>query len=359
MTGDTRADNASDAVHPSIERLPDGVRETAEVEIDGDLHRSATYTCRKCGLTEYGIKHDSGVQYIVNGEAGGPRMQHLSDTSAGAFHLDGNDADDPFMCEPCFDDVRFRGALVIGTMPSGERTGYRADGRVVAYPYWELETPPRETPLDDAMRAVVDERRPEFDGEPMVDIRNRIGDERRETIVEGEAGVHAVAFGSNGAVFVPEREVDEAVNPNGDVNADELPAMLRVEETAARNKVHHEAAETAVGFDCTDFGDAETFRRVLESVNLDPEDDRYRLDAGDETDAVAHVWANDAVMIQTGNDPLSGEYGEPSANRDPEPGYASLIGIEGREHAVGSLFREVKRHAAEIDDVDGTGRAFI
>lgn len=361
--GDTATTDGSMA--PSIEQLPDGVREFAESEVDGELQRSSAYTCRNCGLVEYGIRHDDGVEYIVDNEVGDVRMHHLGDTSSTTFHLDGDDIDPMYLCDHCFDELRHRGIKVIGTMPNGDRTTYRTEDRIVAYPSWEFDMSPKRTPLDDALLAVIDDEIPHFEGEPMVDIREELSDKRREMIVNGDTGIYAIVYGSWGSVFVPEWQVDKALGRGRTIGVSDLPESLRVEENASHYTIHHTESESAAGFDCTDFGDPSTFRRVLEAVNLDPDTDHYRIDLRmnpddeDALKAVGHVWVNDEVMIQTGNDPLSGEYDKPELNRDSQPGYASMIGIEGRSESVKSLFGKVKRNTEHFDDVDIDGRGFI
>lgn len=365
MTEESKTATRNGAVIPNIEQLPDRVQKIVENEIEGDLQRIFEYTCRNCEMVEFVIQHDAGTEYIVDNEVGDVRMHHLGDTSSSAFHLDGSDADPPYLCDHCFDDVRFRGTQVIGVLPNGKRTGYRVEGRIVTYPYWEFDTAPRKTTLENALTSVIEEETPEFNGKSMVEIQNELSNKRRTTIASGEAGVHAIVYGSWGSVFVPEREVNIALGRGRTVTVDELPDILRIEESTAHYEFHHTAAETAAGFDCTDFGNADTFRQVLEAVDLDPEADHYRIDSRldpnneDAIKTVAHIWVNDGVMIQTGNDPLSGEYGKADVGKDSEPGYASLIRIEGREYPVGSLFREIKRHAKDVDGVNFDKRGFL
>lgn len=115
------------------------------------------------------------------------------------------------------------------------------------------------------------------------------------------------------------------------------------------------------GFDLTTFGDARTFRVFLKDVGLHPEADFVEVDkAPDEPDRTYRnfVWANEDLALITGNNPLTGEYSDPSMRR-PEEGYASYVGLSGTETAVDAAFSAVKAYAQHIKEADRSGRQFI
>lgn len=127
--------------------------------------------------------------------------------------------------------------------------------------------------------------------------------------------------------------------------------------------VDHAEREVEAGFDLTDFGDAQRFGEMLESLDLDPFDDGVDhgcIDTSREQDG-SHglfVFANDRVALFTGNNPLTGEYGDPGARPD-EKGYASYIGISGTHGAVQEVFEAVQEHAKYVKGRDPRDRSFI
>lgn len=106
-------------------------------------------------------------------------------------------------------------------------------------------------------------------------------------------------------------------------------------------------------FDLTDFGDRETFISLLKDHNIDNEPEI--VDTGQQ---YRYLWHSPNLTMETGNNPITGMYMNPKI-REPEPGYASYIGITGEEDAVKDLADDIKDFAEFIKDEAPYSRSFI
>ena len=110
------------------------------------------------------------------------------------------------------------------------------------------------------------------------------------------------------------------------------------------------------GFDLTSFGTADKFKDILNKFGL-KKYSKVKKDLGDGIFYYMFTWYKPGLKIQTGNNPLTGEYNQPN-RRDPEKGYASYIGITGEESEVLKLKDEIKR-VGDIKDESPRRRDYI
>lgn len=109
----------------------------------------------------------------------------------------------------------------------------------------------------------------------------------------------------------------------------------------------HPAGGFKASFDLTTFGDAETWQAAMGRFGF--AHDEYRKSAGTGHTARRFLWHNDELVVQTCNNPLTGEYYDPEM-RNPEEGYASYIHVIGEEAAVAAFYEWVKEHAQHIKE---------
>jgi len=76
------------------------------------------------------------------------------------------------------------------------------------------------------------------------------------------------------------------------------------------------------------------------------------------TDTGAYVWGFPEGYIVTGNDPLSGNYSDPTV-RLPEKGYASYIGVKGTKAFRDKVAKFIKRNAEYIKGYNPKRREYI
>jgi|WetSurMetagenome_2_1015567.scaffolds.fasta_scaffold666757_1 hypothetical protein len=122
--------------------------------------------------------------------------------------------------------------------------------------------------------------------------------------------------------------------------------------------MYNERQDYKAGFDLTDFGSKENFEKVLKENHLD----NYKIELKKTIGADSYrifVWSNKDVKLITGNNPITGEYSGGKYRRENEIGYASYIGIEGKELAVKDLFNSIKKHASYIKEEEYGDRSFI
>jgi hypothetical protein len=88
--------------------------------------------------------------------------------------------------------------------------------------------------------------------------------------------------------------------------------------------------------------------------------DYFRVQRGIEYEKTTYLycWANEDVLIVTGNNPITGAYSSPG-ERVKQKGYASYIGIEGKEEKVAQTLDSFKENAKYYKDMDPRGRSFI
>jgi hypothetical protein len=94
----------------------------------------------------------------------------------------------------------------------------------------------------------------------------------------------------------------------------------------------------------TDFGDAETFRALLDRHALEYADaQQYDLKTGeaDVTTVGRHIWCGEnGLHLFTTANPLTGEHLDENAS-DKRLGYASYTAIVGPKEAAEALYRDV------------------
>jgi hypothetical protein len=103
------------------------------------------------------------------------------------------------------------------------------------------------------------------------------------------------------------------------------------------------------GFDLTDIG-VKNFIKLLKLNDL--KWTQRKKDGG------AYVWGFDDGHIVTNNDPLTGNYSDPTV-REPEIGYASYIGVVGSKSFRDRVAKFIKRNAEYIKDYDPKKRSYI
>jgi len=132
------------------------------------------------------------------------------------------------------------------------------------------------------------------------------------------------------------------------------------ENTRSYVRVSHGEYNEEAGFDLTDFGNVENFINCLKDIGISPHLNYFRVQKGVEYGKASYLycWANDELLIVTGNNPITGDYSSPNG-RTNEKGYASYIGIEGRDMACAKALDSIKEYAENYKDIDPRGRSFI
>lgn len=95
------------------------------------------------------------------------------------------------------------------------------------------------------------------------------------------------------------------------------------------------SGETEWGFDLTHFDKPANFEKLLKMVGIPANASKVGR---------SFVWEGPGIEIRTGNNPLTGEYGDPG-RRENDPGYASYMGLKGDAD-------KVKKAAAYIRKFD-------
>lgn len=120
--------------------------------------------------------------------------------------------------------------------------------------------------------------------------------------------------------------------------------------------------KAAAGFDLTSFGDgkegADKFKKLLKAFGISEKPAPHYSEFKGKKDQIGWEWKGKDLLIVTGNDPISGKYGQPN-RRDDEVGYASYIGLEGSKESVKKAFSMVKELTDNIKDENPTEREYI
>ena len=109
------------------------------------------------------------------------------------------------------------------------------------------------------------------------------------------------------------------------------------------------------GFDLTDFnkgGFQETIKKL--GISSKPSDFKF----SGRTERAGFVWEGDGIKIVTGNNPISGEYGQ-NDRRENEKNYASYIGIEGNAEKVDNAVLLIKKNTSYRKGESPNEREFI
>jgi hypothetical protein len=111
------------------------------------------------------------------------------------------------------------------------------------------------------------------------------------------------------------------------------------------------------GFDLTGFDSAETFEKILKHNGLLS---GYRRLVRRYAGEISYVysWKNSDVEIRTGNNPITGKYSQPR-RRETDKGYASYIGIRGKQSAVLKLVKDIKSATNDIKEENPNENPYI
>jgi len=106
------------------------------------------------------------------------------------------------------------------------------------------------------------------------------------------------------------------------------------------------------GFDLTDF-EPNTFQKMLKELGMPQEYVRTWHEADPdlnlERQGRGFVWQTEGLLIETKNNPITGEYGNPK-QREPEKDYAGYIGIEGTPEQVKEAVKLIKKYSGNKDE---------
>jgi hypothetical protein len=105
------------------------------------------------------------------------------------------------------------------------------------------------------------------------------------------------------------------------------------------------------GFDLTDFGSSKNFKKIVNKHKLVSR--RQKID----TNYYNYIWEGHNLKMVTANNPITGAFSHPKY-REPDVGYASYIGIQGKEKNVRDLVKDIKKNAS-IKDESKLERDFI
>jgi hypothetical protein len=94
---------------------------------------------------------------------------------------------------------------------------------------------------------------------------------------------------------------------------------------------------TKWGFDLVSFVGAKGFANVLGAVGIHSSQEPSRGSGGE------FIWKGFEIIVVTGNNPITGEDRTPG-RREPQPGYAGYMGIEGDPSKVAAAVWAVKRY---------------
>jgi len=152
---------------------------------------------------------------------------------------------------------------------------------------------------------------------------------------------------------------DTGMNPRmfGNTDGDVLRGIRHI-----RSKVNKERKKRTVlqknegdidwGFDLTDF-EPDGFQKVLKELGMPQEFARTWHEAepklGLERQGRGFVWEREGIMIETKNNPITGEYGNPR-QREPEKDYAGYIGITGQPEQVKMAVKLIKKFGSSQDE---------
>ena len=114
---------------------------------------------------------------------------------------------------------------------------------------------------------------------------------------------------------------------------------------------HTEYREAEAGFDLTTFPSRNSFQEIINKFDME-----YRRI--ETKDGYLYTWSNEDVMIVTGNNPISGVFRYPN-QREKETGYASFIGVQGKEGIVENIAEEINERAKFVKAYNPQERAFI
>lgn len=127
------------------------------------------------------------------------------------------------------------------------------------------------------------------------------------------------------------------------------------------NSLKSKTGITQWGFDLTDFK-PNTFEKVLKELGIPQEFTRTYHEADPELklerQGRGFVWEGEGILIETKNNPISGEYGT-EGRREPEMNYAGYIGITGQPEQVKKAVQLIKKNTTYRKGESPNEREFI
>ena len=115
------------------------------------------------------------------------------------------------------------------------------------------------------------------------------------------------------------------------------------------------------GFDLTYFDRATEFKKVLKENKLSEKATKKCIKSDIDPKKILYCqfeWKDKDVKLVTGSNPITGVHGLISG-RGRDVGYASYMGIEGKQSAVKKLAKSIKKHASSIKGENPKEREFI
>ena len=112
-------------------------------------------------------------------------------------------------------------------------------------------------------------------------------------------------------------------------------------------KTGKELDQSKHGFDLGDI-DVKDWSKILKALGIKETP---------ELTGKGYQWKGPDILIVTGNDPISGNYMNPK-QREPEVGYLSYVGVEGKPEKVKKAVDMLKKYGSFKDESPGE-RQFI
>jgi len=151
---------------------------------------------------------------------------------------------------------------------------------------------------------------------------------------------------------------DTGMNPRmfGNTDGDVLRGIRHIrskvnKERKKRTVLQKNAGDIDWGFDLTDF-EPDGFQKVLKQLGIPQEYVRTWHEPDDinkERQGRGFVWEGEGIIIETKNNPITGQYGNPK-QREPEKNYAGYIGITGQPDQVKNAVKLIKKFGSAKDE---------
>ncbi len=159
---------------------------------------------------------------------------------------------------------------------------------------------------------------------------------------------------------------DTGMNPRmfGNTEGDVLRGIRHIRakvnsERKKRTMLKKNVGDIDWGFDLTDF-EPDGFQKVLKELGMPQEFVRTWHEPDEfntERQGRGFVWEGEGIMIETKNNPITGQYGNPK-QREPEKDYAGYIGITGQPDQVKMAVKLIKKFG-DAKDESPRSRNFI
>jgi len=134
-------------------------------------------------------------------------------------------------------------------------------------------------------------------------------------------------------------------------DADSRLIKAEVIQRKKRTVLQKNAGDIDWGFDLTDF-EPEGFQKILKQLGIPQEYVRTWHEPDDfnkERQGRGFVWEGEGIIIETKNNPITGQYGNPK-QREPEKNYAGYIGITGQPDQVKNAVKLIKKFGSAKDE---------